>query len=423
MDITIQKLKSGLKGSVEIPSDKSISHRAAMFSMLTGGICEITNFSKGADCHSTLKVIQQLGCSVAFHGEQNLIVNAKNAIAQPTEALDCGNSGTTMRLMAGILAGQQFNSTLTGDASLSKRPMKRIIEPLTLMGADIKSDNYTAPLRISGTTLQGIHYKSQLASAQVKSAILLAGLSAEGATTVEEPCKSRDHTELMLEYLGANISVDGNKVTILQSELEPKPINICGDISSAAFFMVAAAIVPGSEVILTNVGLNPTRAGIIDVMKSMNAEIKIFNVNTEGAEPVGDIKISYSDLKATTIEGAIIPRLIDELPVIALLATQAEGTTIIKNAEDLRNKEADRIKAIVDEFKKIGADIEETPDGFIVNGKTNLKGDAELCCYHDHRIAMTLYIAGLISEKRVTIKEFEWVNISFPEFEELMGKL
>ena len=328
-----------------------------------------------------------------------------------------------MRLMSGILAGQKFNSTLIGDESLSKRPMKRVIEPLALMGAKIESNEFKAPLKIYGQNLQPINYVSKLASAQVKSCILLAGLNIDGQTSFTEAYVSRNHTEIMLKYMGANISVNNTTVTIEKSELEPKTIEICGDISSAAYFIVAGLIVPSSKIILKNVGLNPTRTGIIEVAEKMGGNIEILDKRNISGEDVGDIQISYSNLNACTIEGEIIPRLIDELPVIAILATQAKGTTIIKDAQDLRNKESDRIKAVVTELKKIGADIEETPDGFIINGKTNLKGDTEVETYHDHRLAMSLYVAGLICEKPIAINGFEWVDISFPEFDKLFNSL
>lgn len=423
MNVVVEKKLTPLNGSIEIPSDKSISHRAAMFSLLTKGNMTITNFSKGADCHSTLGIIKQLGCDVRFKDEKTLIIDSSKAIKASFEPLDCGNSGTTMRLMSGILAGQNFRSELFGDKSLSKRPMKRVIEPLELMGAKIKHNDYKAPLIIEGTNLTGIDYVSPISSAQVKSCLLLAGLFADGVTSVEEPHKSRNHTELMLEYLGADIYVEENKVSIKKSKLISKDISVCGDISSAAFFMVAGLIVPDSEIVIENVGINPTRSGIIDVLKQMNADIEVFNAKFVCNEPVADIRVQYSDLKATTIEGAMIPRLIDEIPILAVAATQAEGITIIKDARDLRNKEADRIKAMVCELKKIGASIEETADGFIINGKTDLAGTAEIECYHDHRIAMSMYVAGLICQKPIKINEFQWVDISFPEFENLMHEL
>lgn len=422
MQKIIYKSEKGLKGTVTIPSDKSISHRAIMFTSLARGKSVIKNFSKGQDPLSSLKVCKALGIDAEFSNEE-LIVKSKGILSSPQTQLDCGNSGTTMRLMSGILAGQNFNSTLIGDESLSKRPMKRVIEPLALMGAKIESNEFKAPLKIYGQNLQPINYVSKLASAQVKSCILLAGLNIDGQTSFTEAYVSRNHTEIMLKYMGANISINNTTVTIEKSELEPKTIEICGDISSAAYFIVAGLIVPSSKIILKNVGLNPTRTGILEVAEKMGGNIEILDKRNISGEDVGDIQISYSNLNACTIEGEIIPRLIDELPVIAILATQAKGTTIIKDAQDLRNKESDRIKAVVTELKKIGADIEETPDGFIINGKTNLKGDTEVETYHDHRLAMSLYVAGLICEKPIAINGFEWVDISFPEFDRLFNSL
>lgn len=446
----VTKNASGLKGEIEIPADKSISHRAVMFSALAKGQSLINNFSKGADCMSTLSVINALGVDYEFNDEKTLIINSKNGFTAPRRDLFCGNSGTTMRLMSGILAGQRFDSVLTGDESLSKRPMARVIKPLTQMGAKIISTENKAPLKIFGKNLTGIDYVSELSSAQVKSCVLLAGLHANGKTSFTEPYVSRNHTELMLEYLGAkivcekanskmqntksdetiqntyqliNLSTYQPKVTIERSELTPRTIIVAGDISSAAFSIVAGLIVPNSDIIVKNVGLNPTRTGIIDVVKSMGGNIEILDKKVLSGEVVGDLRIKYSELKACQIEGDIIPRLIDELPVIAVLATQAEGTTIVNDAGDLRNKESDRIKAVVTELKKIGANIEETENGFIIEGKTSLKGGAEVETYHDHRLAMSLYVAGLICENPLQINDFEWVNISFPEFESLFSKI
>lgn len=422
MNITVNKSK-GLKGGVVIPPDKSISHRSAMFSALTGGVCEVRNFSMGADCISTLNIIKELGCNVEFLAERHIRIDAKNAFKKDRYKLDCGNSGTSMRLFSGILASREIESTLFGDESLSKRPMKRVILPLELMGAKFKHNDYKAPLVIQGKELFPIDYKTPIASAQVKSCILLAGLNTVGETKVTEPYVSRDHTERMLKYLEADISTEGNVTRIRKSHLVPKNLNVCGDISSAAFFMVAAAIVPDSDIIIKNVGLNPTRTGIIDVMQKMGADIQILDKRSECNEEVGDIRIKTSDLKSVAIEGAIIPRLIDELPVIAVLASQADGTTVVKDASDLRNKESDRIKCLVTELKKIGVRIEETPDGFVIEGKNKLTGGAEVECYHDHRLAMSLYVAGLICENPVCINEFQWVDISFPEFLPLMQSL
>lgn len=423
MDYKTKNAKK-LRGSIIIPPDKSISHRAAMFAALTKGVVNIKNFSKGADCHSTLKIVQQLGCEVKFHTDMDLTINAKNALHTPSSDLDCGNSGTTMRMMSGILAGQPFNCTLFGDVSLSKRPMKRVILPLTEMGAKFSHNDYKAPLKITGGKLHAITYNSPLASAQVKSAVLLAGMFADGITTVNEPYQSRNHTELMLKYLEADIVENSlTSTSVRPCILTPKDMEVCGDISSAAFFMVAAAIVKNSKVTIENVGINYTRSGIIDVFKKMGANIELLNERVVSGEPVADVKVSYSDLKAVTIEGADIPRLIDEIPVIAVLATQAEGTTVIKDASDLRNKESDRISTIVSQLKSIGADIDERPDGMVINGKTPLKGGIEIDTHHDHRTAMSFYVAGLITEQPLLIKDFEWVNTSFPEFLSLMEKI
>ena len=419
----VKKLVHGLKGNIEIPSDKSISHRAIMFSSIAKGTSRIINFSNGEDPKSTLKIFRQLGVDIAYKDEKTVIVNSDGKLRQPLADLDCGNSGTTMRLASGILAGQNFNTRLTGDISLSKRPMKRIITPLSLMGAKIESEDNHAPLNIYGNRLTGIDYNSQIASAQVKSSVLLAGLYADGTTKFTEPYISRNHTEIMLKYLGANITTKDNTTIIKPSELTAKDITICGDISSAAYFIAAALIVPNSDIILKNVGLNPTRTGIIKVIEKMGGYIEILNKEEISGEEVGDIRIKTSDLKGITIGGELIPQLIDEIPIIAVIATQAKGETIIKDAQDLRNKESDRIKSTVCELKKLGANIEETEDGFIINGKTNLKGETELNTYHDHRLAMSLYVAGLICDKEIAINDFEWVNISFPEFAQLFQTL
>jgi 3-phosphoshikimate 1-carboxyvinyltransferase len=422
MDVTIKKVKS-LNGIIEIPADKSITHRAFMFSALTKGKVKISNFSKGADCMSTLEIIKQLGCNVEILNQKELIINSTNALKSPNFPLNCGNSGTTTRLMMGILAGQNFNTKMFGDESLSKRPMKRVITPLEQMGAKFIHSDYKLPLEIQGSKLNGINYNSPLASAQVKSCILLAGLNATGETIFTEPYKSRNHTELMFEYMGADIKINNNTVSVKKSQLNPMDITICGDISSAAFFIVGALITPNSDITIKNVGINETRSGIIDVLRKMNGDIELINERTISNEKVADIRVKYSQLKSTIIEGEIIPRLIDEIPVLVVAATQAEGTTIIKNAQDLRNKEADRITAVRTEFVKLGADIQETQDGFIINGKTELNGDCTLECYHDHRIAMSGFIAGLICKKPIKINEFQWVNISFPEFLELISNL
>jgi len=412
-----------LRGEIEIPSDKSISHRSLIIGALAKSRIKISNFSSGADCRATLKIVQQLGAQITFLNPKTLALDASKCFSAPTAELDCQNSGTTMRLMSGILASQSFDSKLTGDISLSKRPMRRVTVPLALMGADIQTTDGHAPLNIRGSKLSGIKYDSPIASAQIKSCLLLAGLNTEGLTTVCEPALSRDHTERMLKYFEADIQTDGLCVTVSPRPLSGKDLEIVGDISSAAFFMAAGCIVPNSEITIKNVGLNRTRTGIVDVLKNMGANIEILNERLVCNEEVGDVKVAYSpDMRGIEIGGDIIPRLIDELPVIAVLATQVKGETLIRDAQDLRNKESDRIKAVVDELKKANADIEETPDGFVIRG-SKLKGGCELESYHDHRLAMSWYIASLISEKPIKINGFEWVNTSFPEFSELFAKL
>lgn len=419
----VSKLNKGLKGYVTIPADKSISHRAVMFASLAKGKSVIKNFSNGADPLSSLSVFSTLGVQHEFINKNTLVINSNGNLNAPSDVLNCGNSGTTMRLVSGILAGQNFKSVLCGDESLSKRPMKRIIIPLQMMGAQIYSVDGHAPLEIFGQTLHGIDYVSPIASAQVKSCVLLAGLKAGGITTFSEPYLSRNHTELLLKYMGAEIDSVGTCVKIRKSALQPKNIEICGDISSAAFFIAAGLIVPDSDIILKDVGLNCTRTGILDVAKSMGGDVEILDKQTVSGEVKGDIRIRYSKLRGCVIEKDLIPRLIDELPIIAVMASLAEGQTIVKDAQDLRNKESDRIAAVVSELRKLGADINETPDGFVINGKKSLKGGAQVKSYHDHRLAMSLYVAGLVCDEAVAIDDFEWVSISFPNFEFLLSKL
>lgn len=429
-DIKVNGINSPLNGEITIPSDKSISHRAIILGSLTNGKIKISNFSKGKDPISTLEIFKNLGLEVSFVDDKTLIINSKNGLSAPSSPLDCGNSGTTMRLMTGLLSGQKFNSELFGDVSLSKRPMKRIIEPLTLMGAKIESNENKAPLKIKGSKLNGITYESKIASAQVKSSILLAGFNSVGETKVIEPSLSRNHTEIMLQYFESDIKTgkieDKFYTAIRSSFLIPKDIYIPGDISSAAFFMAAAAITKNSDIIIKNVGLNETRTGIIDVMKNMNVDFEILDEKKVNGEKIGDVRVKYSpDLKGTIIEGDIIPRLIDEIPVICVLASFAKGKTIIKDASDLKNKESDRIKCTADELKKMGFNIEATDDGFIIEGnnQAQIEGNVELNTYNDHRLAMSFYVAGLNAKSECLIKDFIWVNTSFPEFLGLFNKL
>lgn len=406
-----------IKGRLRVPGDKSISHRAVMFGAISKGITNIKGFLTGADCISTISIFKKMGIDIEI--ENTFVkVNGKGlyGLSAPKEILDCGNSGTTTRLVSGILSAQNFTSVLTGDKSIQKRPMNRITAPLTLMGADIKSNNGFAPLTITGSSLHGIEYNSPVASAQVKSAILLAGLYADSPTTVIEPAKSRDHTELMLKKFGANLNTTKTSATINPcKELFATDVDVPSDISSAAFFMAAATLVPDSELILENVGINPTRDGVIKVLKDMGANIEIINSNDE-FEPVADIKVSYSRLHATTIGGDIIPTLIDELPLLAAVASMAEGKTIINDAAELKVKESNRIKVMCEELSKLGVNVVETEDGMEIEGTNKLLGNVTIFTHDDHRIAMTFAILGLISDGEIKLDNKNCVEISYPEF-------
>ena len=406
-----------IKGRLRVPGDKSISHRAVMFGAISKGITNIKGFLTGADCISTISIFKKMGIDIEIK-KTDVTVKGKGlyGLSNPGEILDCGNSGTTTRLVSGILSAQNFTSVLTGDKSIQKRPMNRIIAPLTLMGTDIKSNNGFAPLTITGSSLHGIEYNSPVASAQVKSAILLAGLYADSPTTVIEPAKSRDHTELMLKKFGANLNTTKTSATIKPcKELFATDIDVPSDISSAAFFMAAAVLVPGSELILENVGINPTRDGVIKVLKDMGANIEIINSNDE-FEPVADIKVSYSKLHATTIGGEIIPTLIDELPLLAAIASLAEGKTIIKDAAELKVKESNRIKVMCEELSKLGVNVVETEDGMEIGGTNKLLGNVTISTHDDHRIAMTFAILGLISDGEIKLDNKNCVEISYPGF-------
>ena len=406
-----------IKGRLRVPGDKSISHRAVMFGSISKGITRITGFLNGADCISTVSIFRKMGIDIETNGN-SVTVSGKGlwGLKKPDDILDCGNSGTTTRLVSGILSAQNFTSVLTGDKSIQKRPMNRIITPLSLMGADIKSNVGFAPLTITGSSLHGIEYNSPVASAQVKSAILLAGLYADSKTTVTEPAKSRDHTELMLRKFGADLTTNKTAVTINPAkELFACDIDVPSDISSAAFFMAAAILVPGSELILENVGINPTRDGIIRVLKSMGADIEIIN-SSNTFEPVADIKVCYSKLHSTTIEGELIPTLIDELPLLAAVATMAEGKTIIKDAQELKVKESNRIKVMCEELSKLGVKVLETDDGMEIIGTDRLSGNVTIDTHDDHRIAMTFAILGLISDGEIKLNNSKCVEISYPEF-------
>ena len=415
-----------LRGELKIPGDKSISHRAIMFGSLAKGTTEVTHFLQGADCLSTISCFQKLGVEIE-NTPDKIIIHGKglHGLSAPTEILDCGNSGTTTRLISGILSGQSFTSTLTGDASIQKRPMKRIMEPLGKMGANITSlhGNNCAPLTITGSKLKGIHYHSPIASAQVKSAILLAGLYAEGETKVTEPYISRNHSEIMLSYFGADIKTEDTTAILLPNPiLEGQKIAVPGDISSAAYFIAAGLLVPGSEILLKNVGINPTRDGILRVAKDMGGNIELLNVNTDNGETTADVLVKFSALKGITIGGEIIPTLIDEIPIIAVMAAFAKGTTIIKDAAELKVKESNRIQVMVDNLKAMGADIESTDDGMIIHGGNDLHG-AIIDSHNDHRIAMSFAIASLLADGNVTILDKNCVDISFPTFYQDLNRL
>ena len=412
------KKQTNLKGTLTVPGDKSISHRAVMFGSLARGTTRISHFLEGADCLSTISCFRKIGIEIDRNKDEILVHGrGLHGLTTPTEILDVGNSGTTTRLISGILAGQTFTSELDGDDSIRTRPMKRIMTPLASMGADITSrlDNGCAPLIIHGRPLHAAHYDSPVASAQVKSCVLLAGMYADGITSVTEPFLSRNHTEIMLNYFGAEITSEGTTASIRpEPVLEGRDIQVPGDISSAAYFIAAGLLTPGSEILLKNVGINPTRAGIIKVCMDMGADITLLNESTEG-EPTADLLIRNSSLKGTTIEGSIIPTLIDEIPMIAVMAAFAEGTTIIRDAQELKVKESDRIAVMVDNLRRIGADIEGTDDGMIIHGGRPLHG-AVIDSHLDHRIAMSFAVAGMICDGTVEILNGECVNISYPEF-------
>ena len=410
---------SSLKGTIQVPGDKSISHRAVMFGSIAKGKTTVTGFLPGEDCLSTINCFRKMGVRITQMGEYvEIESDGINGLKEPKDILDVGNSGTTTRLMLGILATRPFHSVLIGDESIAKRPMGRVTNPLRQMGAviDGRENGMYTPLSIRGGDTIGIEYNSPVASAQVKSAILLAGLGSKGVTTVTEPALSRDHTERMLEAFGATIIRDGLSVSIEGGQtLTATDIEVPGDISSAAFFLVAGAIVPNSRINLKNVGMNPTRTGIVTVLQRMGAELEIMNERIVNGEPVADLTISTSNLTGIEISGDIIPALIDEIPIIALLATQADGQTVIRNAEELKVKETNRIDTVVTELKKMGAMIEATDDGMIIHGKSPLHG-AEVNSYGDHRIGMMLAIAALLSKSDTILQDADAIAVSYPNF-------
>ena len=386
-----------------------------MLGSLANGVTEISGFLKGADCLSTIDCFRKMGIDIDINGE-NVTVhgNGLRGLKKPDEMLYTGNSGTTTRLLCGILAGQNFDTSITGDASIQKRPMGRVVQPLSMMGAKI--ENEYCPLYITGTKLHGIDYKMPVASAQVKTAIILAGLYADGETVIHEIEKSRDHTELMLSAMGADLTVDNLDITVKPTnDLTAVNVDVPGDISSAAFFLVLGAIMPNSQITVTNVGINPTRTGIIDVLKDMGADITLENVHTSAGETVANITVRSSSLKGTTVGGDIIPRLIDELPIIAVAAVFADGQTVIKDAQELKVKETNRIRAVVDEFNKCGIDITETDDGMIINGGKSIHG-ADFKTYGDHRMAMSLTVLAQLADSESTLDDSDCACVSYPTF-------
>lgn len=417
--IELQPTMKGLKGMLDIPGDKSISHRSVMFGSIAQGVTRVTNFLPGDDCLSTISCFRKLGV-VIEENENELIIygNGFDGLKEPDEILDVGNSGTTIRLLLGILAGRPFFSSIIGDHSIGKRPMTRVTEPLRSMGAQIdgRNNGEFTPLSIRGGHLNPIHYNMPVASAQVKSALILAGLQAEGETIIIEKAESRDHTERMIRKFGGEVHKNNREITIKGGQrLSASDILVPGDISSAAFFLVAAAIVPNSEIVLKNVGLNPTRTGIIEIMNKMGANLEISQNEVDSFEPAGDITVKTSSLRGTVVEGDVIPRLIDEIPIIALLATQAEGTTIIKDASELKVKETNRIDTVVQELTKLGASIEATDDGMIIHGGTTLTG-GKVSSHGDHRIGMMLAIASLLSKDKVELENPDAISVSYPNF-------
>lgn len=418
------------RGTLTVSGDKSISHRAVMLGSLATGTTEIEGFLPGEDCLSTIRCFRSMGVQIEQNGSSvKVFGRGLRELTAPAGVLDCGNSGTTTRLLSGVLAAQHFNSVLSGDASIQRRPMKRIMIPLRAMGADITSvsGNDCAPLSVHGKQLYGIHFNSPIASAQVKSAVLLAGLYASGQTTVTEPALSRDHTERMLRSFGAKVLTgnfeDRPSVTVIETQnLYGTEISVPGDISSAAFFLVGASIVPGSEVVLRNVGINPTRDGVISALRAMGAKIEILEVRNEDSEPAADLLVRYAPLHGIEIGGALIPRLIDELPVLAAAAAVAEGRTVIRDAAELKVKESNRIRTMAEGLSRLGAKVEETEDGLIIDGGAALHGGA-VESYSDHRIAMSFAILSLVTDGEVRISDPDCVNISAPTFYEDLKSL
>jgi 3-phosphoshikimate 1-carboxyvinyltransferase len=424
--ITIEPRNRGIRAEIRVNGDKSISHRVAIFSAMSRGISEIENFSSARDCYSTIRCLRALGVDIEEVRKIKINGVGIRGFKEPEDIIDAENSGTTIRLLSGLLAGQPFLSIITGDDSLRRRPMDRVIVPLSLMGAEFwaRGNNRFPPMAIKGRyPLKPIEYRLPVASAQVKSALIIAGLLAEGESRIVEPLSSRDHTERLLPAFGARLKKEGNTVIVYgDQELESQKIYVPGDFSSASFFITAGLIVPGSEIVIRDVGLNPGRIGLLDVIKRMGGEVEVYQKEEILNEPVGDVVVKSSRLRGTTVSKEEIPILIDEVPLIAVLGAYAEGETVVRGAEELRVKESDRIRAIVTEFKKLGVDIEELPDGFVVYGPS-IPNEGTVESYNDHRIAMALAIAGLSARGPVSINNEECVAISFPDFWHIMASL
>ncbi len=426
MEFRVHPAKNGLRGEIQVPGDKSISHRALMLGGLAEGITEIDNFLAGEDCLNTARILRQLGVEIQQPGQTRMIVHGRglHGLTEAGDVLDVGNSGTSLRLLLGILSGQPFYSILTGDESIRRRPMGRVVEPLQRMGARIAGRNggKLAPLSVLGSPagLQPITFSSPVASAQVKSAVLLAGLYAPGETTVKEPAKSRDHTERMLQAFGADVKMEGLSASCRGGpRLVGQKLAIPGDISSAAFFIVGATIVEGSDLVIRGIGLNPTRTGLLDALKIMGADISILDIHDQTGEPVGDLRVRTANLHATEISGELIPRLIDEIPILAVAALFARGATVIRDAAELRVKESDRIETLHQELSRLGGEAEVLPDGLIIHGGHTLVGAG--CDSHgDHRIAMAAAIAGLRCQGQTTVRDVGCIDTSFPEFGSLL---
>ena len=431
MSVTIARPRS-LRGEITSPGDKSVSHRAVIFNALSNtNTAKITNFSPGADCSSTEHIMKSLGVEITRKlggGADGDTLTVKGVglegLVEPDDILDAGNSGTTTRLMSGILAGQDFVSVLTGDQSLKSRPMGRVVNPLTTMGAKIsgRANNTLAPLVFHGGSLRGIDYNMPVASAQLKSCLLLAGLRADGITNLSQPAESRDHTERMLSAMGAVLKKEGLDLILQPSELETIDVEVPGDISSAAFWMIAAVCHPDAELLIRNVGVNPTRSGIIIALKKMNAQLKLMDERQVAGEPVADVLVRTSDLKGIELSGDTVPLLIDEIPVIAVAAAVADGETVIKDAQELRVKESDRIESSISWLRAAGINAEGTSDGMIISGNQQINGGS-FQSYDDHRLAMSLGIAGLISEQPITISDPDVASISYPGFWETVKEL